>query len=159
MVITWDVAVNNAQNRNDRGANDAQPSVHRHPAVLALVAVMVLETAALVVAVVYLVIQTLVASPASLASAVGITVIVAAGAVWVGFVAAGVFRGKAWTRAAVVVVQVLVAAVALGSFQGEGARPDLGVVMLAPALLALVLLFQKPVLAWTRTRDRDPKLF
>jgi hypothetical protein len=159
MVITWDVAVNNAQKGTDDGANGARNPRHHHRAVLALVAVLLLESAALVVAVVYLVVEIMVASATSMASAVGIAVIVAAAAVWVGFIALGVYRGRAWTRAAVVVVQVLVGAVALGSFQGQDARPDLGIVMLAPAALALVLLFQKPVLDWTRSIDRDPKLY
>jgi hypothetical protein len=155
MFLTWDVAVNGVSKPNE---GDAPPSP-RPSAVTALVAVLLLETAALAAAVVYFVVELLVATPSSVASAVGITVIVAAGAVWVGFIAVGVLRGQAWTRAATVVVQVLIGAVAIGSFQGADPRPDLGIVLLVPAILALVLLFTKPVLAATEGRDREPRTF
>ena len=131
----------------------------RHPAVTALVVVLALEAAALAAAAVYFVLELLVATPSSVASAVGITVIIAAGAVWVAFIAVGVLRSQAWTRAAVIVVQVLIGAIAIGSFQGPTPRPDLGVILLVPAVAAIVLLFQKPVLAATTGRDTDGRTF
>jgi hypothetical protein len=140
--------VNNVRNPDDHQTNRSS----RHPAVTALVVVLALEAAALIAAAVYLLVEILVATPTSLASAVGITVIVAAGAVWVVFIALGVLRSQAWTRAAVVVVQVLIGAVAIGSFQGPTPRPDLGVMLFIPVVAALVLLFQKPVLAATSDR-------
>ena len=149
MVSAWDVAV------NDTGIPDEfeTKQTRRHPAITALMAVLLLECAALVAATIFFVIELLVAESSSVASALGITVITAAGAVWVAFITRGVLRGLAWTRAAVVVVQVLVGAIAVGSFQGPAPRPDLGVILLVPAVVALVLLFQKPVLAATAGRD------
>jgi hypothetical protein len=149
MVSAWDVAV------NDRGKPDEfeTKQSRRHPAVTGLAAIVALEAFALVAATVFFVIELLVATPSSVASAVGIAVVTAAGAVWVAFIARGVLRGLAWTRAAVVVVQVLVGAIAVGSFQGPTPRADLGVILLVPAVVALVLLFQKPVLAATAGRD------
>jgi hypothetical protein len=149
MVLAWDVAVNKVRKADEEQTNGST----RHPAVTALVVVLVLEAAALVAAAVYFVVELLVATPSSLASAVGITVIIAAGAVWVAFIAVGVLRAQAWTRAAVIVVQVLIGAIAIGSFQGPTPRPDLGVILLVPAVIAMVLLFQKPVLAATTGRD------
>ena len=131
----------------------------RHPAVTALVVVLALEAAALAAAAVYFVLELLVATPSSVASAVGITVIIAAGAVCVAFIAVGVLRAQAWTRAAVIVVQVLVGAIAIGSFQGPTPRPDLGVILLVPAVVAIVLLFQKPVLAATTGRDDEGRTY
>ena len=151
MVSAWDVAVNEAR-RPDEFETTAP---RRHPAVTALVALLLLEAAALAAATVFFIIELLVAESSSVASAVGITVITAAGAVWVAFIARGVLRGLAWTRAAVVVVQVLVGAIAIGSFQGPAPRPDLGVILLVPAVIALALLFQKPVLAATSSRDNE----
>ena len=151
MVSAWDVAV------NETGKPDEFETTRpgRPRAVTALVAVLLLEAAALAAATVFFVIELLVATPSSVASAVGITVITAAGAVWVVFIALGVLRGQAWSRAAVVVVQVLIGAIAVGSFQGPAPRPDLGVILLVPAVVALVLLFQKPVLAATANRDNE----
>ena len=131
----------------------------RHPAVTALVVVLALEAAALAAAAVYFVLELLVATTSSVASAVGITVIIAAGAVWVAFIAVGVLRAQAWTRAAVIVVQVLIGAIAIGSFQGPTPRPDLGVILLVPAVVAIVLLFQKPVLAATTGRDDEGRTY
>jgi hypothetical protein len=151
MLFAWDVAVNDAEKFNEHETNRSR----RHPAVTALVAVLLLEATALAVATVYFVVELLIATPSSFASAVGITVIIAAGAVWVVFIAAGVLRAQAWTRAAVIVVQVLVGAIAIGSFQGPSPRPDLGVILFIPAIVAVVLLFQKAVLAATTGRDND----
>ena len=145
MVFGWDVAVN--------GVRDSHEGMRRHPAVLILVAVLLLEAAALAAATIYFAVELLVGRPASVGSAVAITAVIAAGAVWVGFIAIGVLRGQAWTRAATVVVQVLVTAIAIGSFQGADAQPTLGIAILVPAVVAIVLLFSKPVLAATTVRD------
>ena len=56
-------------------------------------------------------------------------------------------RGSPWVRGATVVWQVLQIAVAVGAFQGFFARPDIGWLLLVPALAALVLLFTPPVVA------------
>ena len=151
MVSAWDVAVNDTGKPDEFETKQSR----RHPAVTGLTAILLLEAAALAVATIYFVIELLIATPSSVASAVGIAVITAAGAVWVVFIALGVLRGQAWSRAAVVVVQVLVGAIAIGSFQGPTPRPDLGVILLVPAVIALVLLFQKPVLAATANRDNE----
>lgn len=155
MVSVWDVAVNEARNSNEHPATPP-----RRPAALTgLIVLLALECAALVAAAVFLVVELLIETPTSVASAVGITVIVAASAVWVAFIIAGLRRGAAWTRAAVVVVQVLFGAVAIGSFQGPMPRIDLGIALLVPAVLALVLLFTKSVIAATADRESDPKAF
>ena len=151
MVLGWKVAVNGVRNSGE--------GIRRHPAVLVLVAVLVLEAAALAAATVYFLIELLVSKPNSVGSAVAITAVIAIGAVWVGFIAVGVLRGRAWTRAATVVVQVLAAAIAVGSFQGSDPRPLLGVSILVPAVLAVVLLVSKPVLAATSVREPDERTF
>jgi hypothetical protein len=151
MVSTWDVAVNGVRNSDD--------GIRRHPAVLVLVSVLLLEAAALAAATIYFVIELLVDRPASVGSAVAITAVIAAATIWVGFIAIGVLNGRAWTRAATVVVQVLVIAIAIGTFQGADARPVLGVAMLVPAVIAIALLFSKPVLAATGNREPDERTF
>lgn len=145
--------MNNAGNTTDSPAHDAHARVLKHPAVRALAAVLIVECLALVAAVVFLIVELLVAPVSSVASAVGITLVVAIAAVWVAFIAIGVLRGSAWTRAAVLVLQILIAAVAIGSFQGADARPDLGLILLVPVVTALALVFTRPVVAATSVRE------
>lgn len=159
MVFPWDVAVNGVREPDEPRSNGSISPVKRHWAVVALVAILVLETVALAGAAVYFVIELLVARPTSFASAVGITVIIAIAALWVGFIARGVLRGQSWTRAATVVVQILLIAIAVGSFQGVNPRPDLGFAVLVPAALALVLLFSRPVHAATGNVESEPKTY
>ncbi len=120
---------------------------------LLLVVLLFMECALLTVATIYLVIELLTATADSLASAVALTVLTAIAAVWLGFIAANVLRGRAWTRGAAIVWQVLQGAVAIGCFQGIFAQPTVGWLLLVPALVVLVLLFTPPVVAATSTRD------
>ena len=120
---------------------------------LLLVVLLFMECALLTVATIYLVIELLTATADSLASAVALTVLTAIAAVWLGFIAVNVLRGRAWTRGAAIVWQVLQGAVAIGCFQGIFAQPTVGWLLLVPALVVLVLLFTPPVVAATSTRD------
>jgi hypothetical protein len=124
-----------------------------HPLVLALAAVLFIEAAALYAATAVLVFELLVERPDSYASAVALTVCAAIAAVWVTAIALNALRGRAWIRGASIVVQVLLAAIALGSFQGLVPRADIGWILLIPAVVVVVLLFTKPVLAATMRRD------
>ncbi len=120
------------------------------PASLVVLAVIVFaECALLLAATIFLVFELLVATPASYASAIALTVLVAIATVWVGFIAQGLLRGQPWTRGATVVWQILQIAVAVGMFQGAFARPDLGWLLLIPSIVVLVLLFTPAVRAAT----------
>lgn len=121
----------------------------RHPFVVALAVLIFAQCALLVVAIGYLVIELIVATPDSYASAVALTVLTAIAAVWLAVIGVNVLRGNPWVRGATVVVQILQIAVAIGCFQGAFARPDLGWLLLIPAIAALILLFSPPVLAAT----------
>jgi hypothetical protein len=150
--FVWDVAVNEppivAETTNSGGSGG-----RHHPLVWLLAAVLFLEAAALAIATIGLVIELLVDEPDSFASAIALTVCVAIAAVWVTVIAINSLRGRAWIRGASIVVQVLIAAVALGSFQGILPRADIGWLLLIPAVGVLVLLFTKPVLAETSRRE------
>jgi hypothetical protein len=123
--------------------------------VLALAAVLFIEAAALAVVTAVLIVELLIARSDSFVSAVALTVCVALATVWVGAIAVGSLRGRAWIRGAAIVVQVLLLAIALGSFQGILPRADVGWLLLLPAVIVLVLLFMPPVVAATSRRD-DP---
>ena len=125
----------------------------RH-ALVGLLAVLVFaECALLSVATIYLIVELLTATPDSLASALALTVLAAIAAVWIGFIGANVLRGRAWTRGAATVVQVLLGAVAIGCFQGVLAQPAIGWLLLIPALVVLFLLFTPPVVRALATRE------
>lgn len=125
----------------------------RHPLVAALVAVLFLECAVISAALVFLVVELLVATPDSAVSAVALAVVTALAAVWVGVIGVHTLRGNAWIRGAAVTVQMLFIALAIGSFQGFLPRPDIGWMLLVPAAAVLILLFTKPVRDATLRRD------
>lgn len=125
----------------------------RHPFVIALQVVVAAEFVLLAVAVVYLVVETLSAKPDSYPSAVALIVLTAIAAIWLAFIVIGISRGRAWTRGAAIVWQVLQVAVAVGCFQGYFARPDLGWILLLPALVAIGLAVSPPVVRAIARRD------
>lgn len=117
----------------------------RVPLLTVLALIVFAECALLVAAVVFLVVELLVATPSSYATAIALTVLVAIGAIWVGVIAVNLLRRNAWTRGAAVVWQILQIAVAIGMFQGAYARPDLGWLLLIPSIVVLALLFTPSV--------------
>ena len=111
------------------------------------------QCSALFVATGFLVVELIVATPDSYASAVALAVLTTIAAVWLAVIGVNVLRGSPWVRGATIVVQVLQIAVAIGFFQGVFARPDLGWLLLIPAVAAIALLFTSPVLAATVRRS------
>ena len=121
--------------------------------VIVLSALIFLEAALVVGATAFLVFELVTVTPDSLASALALTVLTALAAGWVTAIAVGLLRGRAWSRGAAIVWQVLQIAVAVGAFQGSFARPEVGWLLLLPALAALVLLFSRPVVDATRRAE------
>lgn len=132
--------------------SDVRRGSARHPFVIALAVLIFAQCTLLAVATGYLVIELIIATPDSYASAVALAVLTTIAAVWLAIIGINVLRGSPWVRGATIVVQVLQIAVAIGAFQGAFARPDLGWLLLIPAIAALVLLFTAPVLAATVRR-------
>jgi uncharacterized membrane protein len=127
----------------------------RPRSLLVLVALICLEALALAATTLFLVIELIVAPSDSAGSAVLLTIIAGIATVWLVFIILGLLNGRTWTRAAVIVVQVLFIAVALGSLQGTGARPDIAIALFVPALACLVLLFTKATIAYLGKRGED----
>lgn len=142
---------------NDFLPEDAVNEPRRHPLLIALAVLVFAECALLVFAAVYLVVELLIDVPASLAGALFLTVLVVIAAIWLAVIGVNTLRGAPWVRGAIVTWQVLQIAVAVGAFQGVFARPDVGWALLIPSLVALVLLFTKPVLAATTRREFEPE--
>ena len=137
----------------DNAVSEPKTSADRHPFVTALAVLLFAECALLTAATVYLILELIVATPSSLASAIALLILTAIAAVWLGFIAANVLRGRAWTRGAAIVWQVLQGAVAIGCFQGVLAQPEIGWWLLIPALVVIVLLFTPPVVTAISRRD------
>jgi hypothetical protein len=125
-----------------------------NPLLIALSVVIFAECALMTAATLYLILELVTETPASYPSAIFLTLLTALAAVWLGFVGVNVLRGSPWVRGATVVWQILQIAVAIGCFQGLFARPDIGWLLLVPAIAALVLLFTRPVLAATTRPER-----
>jgi hypothetical protein len=121
-------------------------------ALLALAGIVALEALAMVAVAVWLIVELLVETPRSLASAVALIVLAAVAAAFLAAVAISTLRRAAWIRGAVVTWQVVQIAVAIGAFQGTLARPDVGWVLLIPSVAAILLTFAPTV---TRALRRD----
>ncbi len=102
-----------------------------------------------------LLIELLVATPTSFASAVALTVLAFAAVAWLGAIVVGTLRGQAWIRGAAIVWQVLQFAVGAGAISGTFSTPAIGWPLVAVALVTFLLLFTKPVVdATSRREDR-----
>lgn len=123
-------------------------------ALVTVTALLFAEAAALIGVLVWLVVDLLVLRPSSFATAIALIVLVAIGAAWVSAIAVASVRRAPWSRAAAIVWQVLQLSVAVGAFQGLFARPDLGWVLLVPAVTIAGLLLWPPVrVAYSRPED------
>lgn len=138
---------NGAQN----GARSGRPKQ-----LILLVVVLWLEFALLAGVSLFLMYELVAAVPTSYASAVAILVLSLIATAWLAVLAINAMRGRSWVRSGTVVWQVLQLAVAVGFFQGEFARPDLAWALLVPAVLAIVLVFSRPVIqAMGRTEEDE----
>lgn len=104
-----------------------------------LAALLFLEALLVTGVAVWLLVELLTVTPQSFASAVAIVVLVVLAAIWVVATAIGALRAQNWSRASAVTIQILQIAIAIGSFQGLYARPDLGWALLVPAVVGIVL--------------------
>ncbi|WP_244255812.1 hypothetical protein [Rathayibacter sp. VKM Ac-2760] len=98
----------------------------------------------------WLVIELLTTRPDTVGGGIAIVVLSVIALAWVAATTVGTARRRSWIRASALTVQLVLMAVALGAFQGQYAVPDVGWALLAPALLAVVLLFLPSVVAATR---------
>jgi hypothetical protein len=125
----------------------------RSPSVYLLVVLLFAESALLIAAAVYLVVQVITDGSGSVVSAIALTVLTAVGAAALFAVARGVLAGRAWTRSAALVWQIIQGAVGIFALQGEGSRPDVGWGLLIPAIVVVILLFTKSVIATISRRE------
>ena len=121
-------------------------------ALVVVSALLVLEAAAVVGLLVWLIVDLLTLQPSSYATAIALIVLVAIAAAWIIAIAVASFRCAPWSRASAIVWQILQLSIAVGAFQGLFARPDIGWVLLVPAITVIGLLLWTPVrLVYTRS--------
>jgi hypothetical protein len=119
-------------------------------ALLVVSGILLLEALALAAVVVWLVIDLLALEPSSYATAIALLVLVVIALIGVSAIAVASRRRAPWSRAAAIVWQVLQLSIAVGAFQGLFARPDVGWLLLVPAITVIGLLLWAPVrLAYT----------
>ncbi len=134
----------------------SEPRTSGRPAsLIALSALLFLESAALAVAAIVLILDLLTQRPDSAVTAVALIVLVALGAVFLSVVAVHALRGRYWIRGATMTWQILQILVAISSFQGVFGRPDIGWALLVPAIVVIILLFTRGVRAATRRPDPE----
>lgn len=117
--------------------------------------VVLFEAALLWLAAAFLVYELLVDTPWSYGGAVMIALLTAGAAVWVTVMGVHTLRARPWIRGAVLTWQFLQAGIAIGSFQGAWARPELGWLLLVPAVIAVILVLSRSVVAATRVSERS----
>ena len=95
---------------------------------------------------------------ASIASAVALLVLTLIGAAAVLAFGVSVARGISWGRSGGVVTQLLILSVAGGSLTGEAAKPEIALLLAAPAVIGLVLLIAASRAAGRRARAEEAAL-
>ena len=100
-----------------------------------------------------LLVEVLTDRPASLGTALALVVVLGLAVAALGAVLVGVWRGRAWVRAAAVVFQVLIAAIGVGAMQGAFAQPEGGWPLIVVGVVGFVLLISKSAAAWLSRRD------
>lgn len=133
-----------------RGVTGGGARRGRQWVLLALAVVLGLEALAMTAVTVLIVVETFTAPTASLASAAALAVSTGIAAATIIAATVAVWRRARWFRGPMVVWQLIQALVGAYAFQGAQSRPDLGLALIVPALLALVLLFSPAVSALVR---------
>ena len=150
-------------NRRDADAHGARsdetsgrPDGGVRAALLTVNIVLVLEALAVVAVAIWLIVDLVSLQTASYATAIALIVLVIVAAIWVGATAVASFSRAPWSRAAAIVWQILQVSIAVGAFQGFFARPDVGWVLLVPAITVIGLLLWTPVrIAYSRPEDLE----
>ncbi|WP_323745598.1 hypothetical protein [Arthrobacter gandavensis] len=129
----------------------------RPGAVTLISAVLVFESLALLGVAGWYVFNLLNSTPTSLGGAVFSLFLVVLVAVWLLVVGHFFFRGMRWTRAAALVWQLFMIVIAVPTLQGGVVV--VGLALLLPAAAVILLMFTKPVIAWTSQAGGDAKTF
>ena len=124
-------------------------ALRRAPLLGVLIALLGLEALALWAFSAWWVLELLIATPNSVGASLALLALLVVAAVWVSAITVGALRRRPWIRGAAVTWQLVQVMIAIGSFQGVDARPDVGWALLLPSIIVLVLVFNPRVIAAT----------
>ncbi len=131
----------------------SEPSVARKPALLVLLsALLYLEAAGLAVLTGSLIVEVFSLHPDSYLSAVALIVLALLATVFLALLATHSLRGRAWIRGGTVTWQILQVIIGITVIAGGAA---IGWPLVVVAVLVLVVLFTRPVIAATRRESRE----
>ena len=116
------------------------------PAALAVIIILALESLGMMAVTGLLIVQLGSTSADTYSTAIALVVVVAIATAWITVTAIGFARRQPFAKGSALVWNILQAVIGVLSNQGEFARPDIGSLLLLPALAAIaLLLFSKPV--------------
>ncbi|WP_326831520.1 hypothetical protein [Arthrobacter sp. BL-252-APC-1A] len=134
------------------------PAQQSRPGAVALIsAILVFEALALLGVAGWYIYNLINSTATSFGGAVFSLFLIVLVAVWLLVVGHFFFRGMRWTRAAALVWQLFMIVIAVPTLQGGVVL--VGLVLLLPAAAVILLLFSKPVIAWTSRTSGDAKAF
>lgn len=134
------------------------PAQQSRPGAVALIsAILVFEALALLGVAGWYIYNLINSTATSFGGAVFSLFLIVLVAVWLLVVGHFFFRGMRWTRAAALVWQLFMIVIAVPTLQGGVVL--VGLMLLLPAAAVILLLFSKPVIAWTSRTSGDAKAF
>jgi uncharacterized membrane protein len=116
-------------------------------ALYVLAALLFLEAIAVAGGAVYLVVETVLSTPTYYATSVALAVVAVIAAVGLFLVARFTLLGRPWIRGAAICWQIIQVLVAVSILQASA--PDVAWILIVPAVIIIVLLFTKSVMAAT----------
>lgn len=123
----------------------------RLPAGLIIVISLVaLEALAVAAAAASLGVEIIAGQSKSFVTAISLFALVAAAAVWVGNIVAGLLRNRRWSRSAAFFWQLVQLSIGTASFSGQFANAAIGLALIVPSVIVCALLLTKPVVAATQ---------
>jgi hypothetical protein len=122
-----------------------------------LIALLSLEALALWAFSAWWVLEMLIATPNSAGASLALLALTVVAAVWVSAITVGTLGRRPWIRGAAVTWQLVQVMIAIGTFQGIDARPDVGWALLLPSIIVLILVFNPRVVAAT-SHEPEPDI-
>lgn len=110
------------------------------PAALAVIIILALESLGMMAVTGLLIVQLGSTSADTYSTAIALVVVVAIATAWITVTAIGFARRQPFAKGSALVWNILQAVIGVLSNQGEFARPDIGSLLLLPALAAIALL-------------------
>ncbi|WP_155838588.1 hypothetical protein [Arthrobacter castelli] len=138
----------------DASRDDGETGPGRPAGVVLIAAVVILEALALLAAAGFYLYGLATSTPASLGGAVFMLVLLLLLSAWLFVVGHFLWRGYSWTRAAILTWQLFMLVIAVPTLTGGYVL--YGLCLLVPPVVAVVLLFQRRVVAFMSRTSQPP---